>query len=305
MPTPTSAAAMTSSPGPSIVNVSLSAEGPGAQSIVVSQSGKRAQSAITASVPPTVLASVIQSHSQNPRCAALQPLTLSAIQALANSHLSGGKPSTVARPVLPCLSTPTGEGRQLPTVKLNVRVIKPDKKSQFETYVLRDLVANNISTPKHLKEEILKQFGSDIVSSKLEFPIGYIKNGCKVWIRTASDLQDVWTSIRNRVSVTLWCNGINSPAINLSSSGNESEDDIPTKKRKKRKRVSVIDDSDSEDEPVSKRAKKKKRKRTSALEEKNERVEEIFTNLREKHSTQFTTIQYRLWAEMVDVGTHK
>ena len=71
------------------------------------------------------------------------------------------------------------------------------------------------------------------MSSKLEFPIGYIKNACKVWIRTASDLQDVWTV---RVSVTLWCNGINSPAINLSSSGNESEDDIPTKKRKKRKR---------------------------------------------------------------------
>jgi len=41
------------------------------------------------------------------------------------------------------------------------------------------------------------------------------------------------------------------------------------------------------------------------LDAKNNRVEEVVTNLRQKHGTRYTTVQYRLWAEMVDVGTHK
>ena len=30
-----------------------------------------------------------------------------------------------------------------------------------------------------------------------------------------------------------------------------------------------------------------------------------FCTLREKHGDHYTTIQYRLWAEMVDIGTHR
>lgn len=43
----------------------------------------------------------------------------------------------------------------------------------------------------------------------------------------------------------------------------------------------------------------------SLLDEKNNRIEEIVLSLREKHGDKYNTIQYRLWAEMIDVGTHK
>jgi len=56
---------------------------------------------------------------------------------------------------------------------------------------------------------------------------------------------------------------------------------------------------------VMKPKNKKRRKRVSVLDAKNNRVEEVVTNLRQKHGTRYTTVQYRLWAEMVDVGTHK
>ena len=35
------------------------------------------------------------------------------------------------------------------------------------------------------------------------------------------------------------------------------------------------------------------------------RVEKLSSSLQEKHGDKFIKIQYRLWAEMVDVGTHK
>ena len=46
-------------------------------------------------------------------------------------------------------------------------------------------------------------------------------------------------------------------------------------------------------------------KKLSALEEKANRVAQIVHTLWEKHGTLFNSIQYRLWAEMVDIGTHR
>ena len=50
---------------------------------------------------------------------------------------------------------------------------------------------------------------------------------------------------------------------------------------------------------------KKKKKKTSALQEKKSRIEEYIEQLKDKHQDKYSRIQYRLWAEMVDVGTHK
>ena len=47
------------------------------------------------------------------------------------------------------------------------------------------------------------------------------------------------------------------------------------------------------------------KKKMSALEEKNERIEDFIRKLHDKHKDKFSKIQHRLWAEMLDVGTHK
>ena len=46
------------------------------------------------------------------------------------------------------------------------------------------------------------------------------------------------------------------------------------------------------------------RKGSSAAEEKAERVEEIKQDLKKTHGDEYSGIQYRLWAEMIAIGTH-
>ena len=76
--------------------------------------------------------------------------------------------------------------------------------------------------------------------------------------------------------IPLWCHGISSSA-----------------------------DSDSDDSSKYKRRCKKKKRKKSAFEEKTNRVEELVTKLRQKHGSRYNTIQYRIWAEVTDVGSHE
>ena len=55
-----------------------------------------------------------------------------------------------------------------------VKVINPDKKKEFSTYVLRDVTKDKISTPQKLRKELKNQFGDTLISSKLDFPVGYM-----------------------------------------------------------------------------------------------------------------------------------
>ena len=63
--------------------------------------------------------------------------------------------------------------------------------------------------------------------------------------------------------------------------------------------------SESDAEDSLKSTRRKKKKKLSALEEKNARIEEFIVQLKDKHKDNFNRIQYRLWAEMLDVGTHR
>ena len=74
--------------------------------------------------------------------------------------------------------------------------------------------------------------------------------------------------------------------------------------RRKTSHSAELSDSES-DEETSKKRKQSKKRKLSALEEKTNRIEDIVCTLREKHGDHYTTIQYHLWAEMVDTGTHR
>ena len=95
------------------------------------------------------------------------------------------------------------------------------------------------------------------MSKDLDFPVGYVKGGTKVWIRTASDIQDVWRFVQSGSNVLLWCNGVEPPRRAQSSSEDESVDDY-----------------------ISKKPKRKKKRRLSALDIKNNRVEDVVASLR-------------------------
>ena len=109
-----------------------------------------------------------------------------------------------------------------------------------------------------------------------------MKGSTKVSIRSTADVADIWMHVRRGDHISLWCEGIRPKAVRSEASDSEScDDEWPPKKKRRRKR------------------------KLSALDEKNNRVEDIVSTLRGKHSDQYTTIQYRLWAEMIDVGTHR
>ena len=49
----------------------------------------------------------------------------------------------------------------------------------------------------------MKQFGTELVPDDLDFPMGYMKGGSKVWIRTATDVLGVWSFVRSNESVSV------------------------------------------------------------------------------------------------------
>ena len=218
----------------------------------------------------------------SPRAIPISPQVTAAIQALAKGGYQ--TPSSVGQSqTSPQIISPRQSSSGCPPIRnLNLKIINPAKKSEYETYILRNIESSQISTPMALKKEIFTQLGNEYVSSKLDFAVGYMKSGTKLWIRTGSDVHDLWNFVHRGENISLWCNG-----------------------RFARNRVSSESDSDDASPPSAKKPRRKKRKKVSALDEKNNRVEEIVTNLREKHGSLYTSIQYRLWAEMVDVGTHK
>ena len=181
---------------------------------------------------------------------------------------SQSRPVTVRvlrRPAVTVSGSETGAS----IVNFNVKVFN---KKEHQVFVLRDVSQALVSTPETLVQEIRKQFGSHVARKRL-FAVGYMKGNMKVSIRTPADMSDVWQHVSSGENVIMWCEG-----------------------------VGHCDGSDSEEE-IHKR--RKKRKKVSALEEKNERIEEVVRSLRKKHNDQYTSIQYRLWSEMIDIGTHR
>ena len=240
------------------VRVSI-APGPNcvANSSIVASGGKAKPLSVGVVPPPGVKVQQLQPGN-------LQPI-ITALQTLTQNQQRQQQPVQVVK-------TPK-------TFNVNVKLINPSKKSLFETYVLRGVGSCNVITPMHLKQQILEQFGSKLVSHRLDFPIGYTKLGSKLWIRTDADVNDVWSFLARGDSVSLWCHGLQSP--------NSEEDDT--------------DDGS----PVRKPKSKKRKKRHTAIDERNERIEDFVCQLRDRHGSKYNQLQYRLWAEMLDVKTHK
>jgi len=158
-----------------------------------------------------------------------------------------------------------------------LKVINPANKKDAKNFVLRP--SDEIQTPQQLRDEIVKQFG-DKVPHTNDFEVGYFRGQHKVWIMTDDDLADAWSILRKGTG-SLWCHGVRKSTKQPDSSGEES--DVP-------------------DEPPLKKT--KTHKNISATEEKKRRVEDVKQKLVDKHGGEYSTMQYRLWAEMVAIGTH-
>jgi hypothetical protein len=180
------------------------------------------------------------------------------------------------------------------TFSLPCKVIY-SKKSSDVSFTLRQLSPSHFDNVTTLKEEISRQ--SKNATIDINGDVGYFDKVQKWLFQSKEDLNEVVRIIEGGKPCTLWVQGLEVV-------------DVMRRKRTARPGVNTRSeqlfnyngsDSELEEEAVPVISKKKKK---TALEIKNERVEEIIKKLIGTHKDKYTKIQYRLWAEMLDVGTH-
>lgn len=165
-----------------------------------------------------------------------------------------------------------------------LKVFSPTNKKDFVMYTLRNFSTVDISTPGCLKEIVFKQVGETVVSSKLNFPVGYYQKSSKLWINNDQDVQDALALLKRSGRLTFWCVGLG---------------------KSDRSRHGSDCDSDVEDRNENVQIPTKKRKLSSMSEERTSRVSELKAELRQKHGSKYSSVQYALWSEMIVGGTHE
>ena len=153
-----------------------------------------------------------------------------------------------------------------------------------KTFTLRN-VPVGMKTCQEVKFLIRAQLHGDII--KDDFDVGYLQGSTVISLRSAEDLKEVWESVKSGKNITMWCDGLKST------------------KAKRTLDLDSDDEGDDEGEIMGTRKKRKKSRRKTKQKETDERVEQILTDLQEKHSgSSYTPFQLRIWAEMIAGGVH-
>ena len=154
--------------------------------------------------------------------------------------------------------------------KIMIRVESRESNKEFRNFTLRNLDTEVINCCEELKREVRSQLEEDVTTG--DFDVGYVQGTNKVIrIRSRLDIQEFWQNFR-KGNLILWCDG-------LSKSTSKRSDDT---------------------EPTSKKRKLKPTKDST----KDEEVQKVVEKLMTKHGTNFTTMQLRIWAEMINGGLH-
>lgn len=157
------------------------------------------------------------------------------------------------------------------TVKVSCRKDKSER-----NFLLPEVDIHDISTLKDLKFYLTHKLPIREIGS-----VGYVVRGRKkVWFHTDSELQKLIHSTLIKGKGALWCDGIMQSTCNDDdvNPGEESANNISP--------------------PAAKRTK------VTAMDERRERVQGLFEELKAKHGSAFSGPQYRLWAEAVASGSH-
>lgn len=112
---------------------------------------------------------------------------------------------------------------------------------------------------------MLEELGDDLPKT-IDFDVGYYeKRSSKCWLVTLEDLKQMYVKFGNNFDIPLWC-------------------DAESGQRKKGKRKR--DDSEKD-------------------KDRDEDIDEVYDELYKKHGSNYTVPQLRLWARMIDCGTHE
>ncbi len=123
---------------------------------------------------------------------------------------------------------------------------------------------------------------SRLVMSLLRVWLGYFVRTEINWINNSHDLHDAVRQLKSTNKLTLWCTG-------------KHKD-----KRTRSEKSTTESDSELDHEPET----NPKRKKQARMEEFEVRRNELVEELRDKHGSTYSMVQYRLWAEMLIAKTH-
>ena len=120
--------------------------------------------------------------------------------------------------------------------------------------------------PSDLKEKLVDTFNEQVPEGE-DFSCGYFEKpgNSKRWIESTEDLKAMYKTYRYENTINVWCDG--------------RMEGAPEDSRAKRG-----NSGDSSDKPNSKRAKRE------------EEIDSVFEQLRDRHSENYSDSQLRLWA---------
>ena len=173
-----------------------------------------------------------------------------------------------------CSATDAGDV----SVEIPVKIFHPSKKRDSKTYML-NLNLASIHNLQCLREEILEQLGKGVIKFDLKFDVGWFSGSHKISFTDGDDLRAELKRIRTK-GKSLWCDG--------------QRENIPPCDAV----VSIDSDSDCELGPAPKKQK------TNALDAKVLRINKLADELQQKHGDRCDRVQYKFWAEALDVKKH-
>jgi hypothetical protein len=193
---------------------------------------------------------------------------------------SVGRPGCVlVTPYAPSVPTSVGGGSVNPSVhqqplinKLLLKAVSDSTKKDAKTFTIRKVNPGLTKTCESLKDVIREQLTDDIISS--DFDVGYIEGNTAVSLRSAQDLLELWEDINQGKKVVMWCDGL--------------KEEVCQKSRKRK--------AGNEGDEIS--------RFNVAREEKDRKVDQVISSLNETHTANFTSMQYRIWAEMITGGIY-
>lgn len=133
-----------------------------------------------------------------------------------------------------------------------------------------------------LRDEVLEQLGKKVVKFDLSFEIGYLSGARRINFNEKDDIKCELKYIKLK-GKTLWCEGLPERSLN----SNEV--------------LTVDSDSDNDRMPPKKRRKTDEK---TALDAKVHRIDTLANKLKETYGEKYTKVQYKLWAEALDVKKH-
>ena len=174
--------------------------------------------------------------------------------------------------------------------KIILKAVSRGTKKDLRAYVLRNIETASVCTVDDMKNLIRNQLRREIILE--DFSIGYTQGSTVVGIRSRDDISEFWSCVKSSNKTNLWCDGLKVSAPLVATN----------KRNLKMADINSDLDSDFDSETTSSTKKKKKKARISYEEEE---VQEVVDSLKQKHGSDFTVMQYRMWGEMVVGGNHK